>query len=148
MALSDAQEAVLEELVSTVPADVRWCVFGSANLALRGLEADPSDVDVLTAEAGAARIRDALAAEFVGTGEVGVSQVDEYRIGGVELEVVYAERAKDHQEPLADLGTVELDRVRGVPILPPDALVETYRRMGKDETAATLEETFSDRSMG
>jgi hypothetical protein len=120
---------------------VTWCVFGSANAALRGFEADPDDVDVLTTEAGAKRIQDAFEDAFVGSYEVGVSRVDEYRTRGEELEVVYSEDGTSHQEPLVDLDDVGIDHAAGdgIPLLSLPGMVEAYRAMGRHEAATSLE---------
>lgn len=143
MALSAAQETVLDELVGRIPDDVPWCVFGSAAVVLHGLDAEPSDIDVLATETGAEMIRDAFPDEFVGTSELGVSQVDEYRMRGEEVEVVYSVRAKDHQEPLVDLENVEIGSTdRGIPVLPVRWLVASYRKMDNHEAAAELERRF------
>ena len=125
MGLSAAQATVLDELVASIPDGVTWCVFGSTGAVLHGLDGDPGDVDVLTTESGAERIRAVLPEAFVGTRELGVSQIDEYRMRGEEIEVVYSERTKDHQEPLVDLEKVEIESTadRDVPLLPLRSLV-------------------------
>ena len=139
MGLPAAQETVLDELVATIPDEVRWYVFGSAATVLHGFDAEPSDIDVLTTEGGAEGIGSVLPDAFVRTREFGVSQVDEYRIRGEEVEVVYSVAAKDHQEPLVDLDGFEVEATdRGIPVLPVRPLVASYRRMGEHEAAAEL----------
>lgn len=138
MPLSPSQEAVLEDLVECVD-DARWCVFGSVDSVLRGLDENPSDVDVLATEAAAERIRAAFPASFVETRSVGDSLVDEYRRHGEELEVIYGGRRD--RDPLVDLTEVDLRHApdRGVPILPLEKVVRAYRDIDYDETAAKLE---------
>lgn len=139
MSLSPDKRRVLATLEERIPDDVTWCVFGSVAAAIEGLDEDPNDVDVLTTEAGAELVRAEFASEFVETTEVGVSQVDEYRLHGEEVEVVYSRTEKSHQEPLVDVTAVELETTeRGVPLLSPDDLVAAYRQMGKGETANRL----------
>ena len=144
MALTSTQRTVLDELATRIPDGVAWCVFGSTATVLHGVDGEPSDIDVLATEAGAETIRDAFLREFVGTGELGVSQVDEYRIHGEEVEVVYSIGTKDHQEPLVDLERVEFEQTdaRGVPVLPIRPLAAAYWKIGRDETATELEERF------
>lgn len=148
MGLSTTQEDVLDDLAAGIPEGVTWCVFGSTGMVLHGIDDDPSDIDVLTTETGAERIRNVFLDEFVGTKELGVSQIDEYRMHGEEIEVVYSTDTKDHQEPLVDLERVELESTDdwGVPVLPIRSLVTAYRTMGKHETAAELEERLLDPS--
>lgn len=146
VSLSPAKRRVLATLEERIPEAVTWCVFGSVAAAIEGVDENPSDVDVLTTEAGAELVREAFAEEFVGTTEVGVSQVDEYRLHGEAVEVVYSRGAKDHQEPLVEVTAVELTRTdRGVPVLPPEALVTAYRRMGNEERADRLDAEFRNR---
>lgn len=140
MTLSDAQERVLAELVARIPEDVQWCVFGSTDTVLRGLEDDPADVDVLTTAAGAEGIRSEFADSYADTREVGRSRIDEYRILGEEIEVVHADPGTNHGEPLVDLEAVDLERTpdRDVPLLPLDVLLDLYRRIDKHGTADRL----------
>ncbi|QLG28150.1 hypothetical protein HUG10_11585 [Halorarum halophilum] len=144
MALSASQEAVLNELVVNIPNSVSWCMFGSTDSVLRGLDDDPADIDVLTTESGAKRFRAVFSDEFVGTHEIGVSQIDEYRVHDEELEVLFSKREREHQEPLVDLGAVELEATadRGIPLLPLKPLVEAYRKIDKHDTADRLEDEF------
>lgn len=53
MSLSPSQEAVLMEIVTELPAGADWYIFGGVDSVLRGVEANLSDVNVLTAEATA-----------------------------------------------------------------------------------------------
>ncbi len=144
MALSDSQEAVLDDLVADISNDVTWCVIGSVDSVLRGLEDDPSDIDILTTNSGAEWFRDARSDGFVRTREVGESQIDEYRVREEELEVIFADRETDHQKPLVDLDTVEIESSgeREVPLLPLEELLRVYRKIDKHETADRLEDEF------
>ncbi|WP_248910349.1 hypothetical protein [Halocatena marina] len=145
MPLSAPQELVLTECVANIVPSVTWCIFGSTNSVLRGLDDDPSDIDILTTESGAHQIRETFSDAFVGTHEIGVSQIDEYQMHGEDLEVLFSTREKDHQEPLVDLDTVECETTvdRGVPLLPLDSLVEAYRKIDKHHTADRLEDKFN-----
>lgn len=144
MALSDSQEAVLDDLVADVPNDVAWCVIGSTDSVLRGLEDDPSDIDILTTNSGAEWFRDARSDEFVRTREVGDSQIDEYQVRDEELEVIFADCKKDHQKPLVDLDAVVIETSgdREIPLLPLEELLRVYRKIDKHETADRLEDEF------
>jgi len=142
--LTPSQEAVLYELAARVPDGVRWCIFGSVDSVLRGLDDDPSDVDVLTTATGARQFREAFSCEFVGTREVGTSRLDEYRVHGEELEVISGKGEGDDREPLVDLNAVEFETSvdRAVPMLPLEPLVDAYRRIDKHDAADGLEAEF------
>ncbi|MDJ1431551.1 hypothetical protein [Halostagnicola sp. A-GB9-2] len=144
MALSDSQEAVLGNLVTNIPNDVTWYVIGSIDSVLRGLEDDPNDIDILTTDSGAEWLRDACSDEFVRTRDVGDSQIDEYRIHGEELEVVFADHGNDHHEPLVDFHDIEMESAAepAVPLLPLEELLCVYRQIDKHETADRLEVEF------
>lgn len=148
MPLSQTQEAVLEDLVTSIPDESTWCMFGSVDSVLRGLEDDPSDVDVLATETCAEEIRATFSEAFVETRTIGASRLDEYRICGEEIEVIYPGRATADQDPLVDLTNVELTRTedRGVPLLPLPVLLAAYRKIDKHETADRLEEQFPNAS--
>lgn len=144
MGLSASQETVLDELVSNLPDSVTWCLFGSADSVLRGLDDDPNDIDILTTEPGAHEFRDVFSDAFVETRELGISQIDEYRMHGEELEVIFDLQEKDHQEPIVDLDAVAIETTaeRGVPVLALETALEAYRRIDKHETADRLEAEF------
>lgn len=149
MGLSASQAAVLEELLAVLPDDGTWCLFGSTDTVLRGLDDDPSDVDVLAMASTAGRFRETFPDDFVGTREVGRSQVDSYEIDGEEVEVIFARKAKDYQRPLVPLADVEFDRENelGAPLLPLDRLLDAYERIDRRETAERLRAAF-ERSDG
>lgn len=143
MALSDSQAAVLREFARTIPRGVTWCVIGSTDSVLRGLEDDPADIDVLTTDSGAERFRDVFSDEFVWTRNVGDSQIDKYRVREEELEVVFADPEKDH-ERLVDLDSIEMASAPepAVPLLPLEKLLRVYRKIDKHETADRLQAEF------
>lgn len=143
MSLSDSQAAVLRELVRTIPRSATWCVIGSIDSVLRGLDDDPADIDILTTDSGAERFRDAYSDDFVRTRNVGDSQIDEYRVRGEELEVVFADPEKAH-EPLVDLECIEMTSASepAVPLLPLEKLLRVYGKIDKHETADRLQEEF------
>lgn len=145
MSLSAPQELVLTECVANISPSVTWCIFGSTNSVLRGLDDDPSDIDILTTESGARQIRETFSDAFVGTHEIGISQIDEYQMYGEGLEVLFSKHEKDHQEPLVDLDTVECETTadRRVPLLPLYSLVEAYRKIDKHDTVDRLEDEFN-----
>jgi len=135
MGLTPTQEAVLDDLVATIPAEAPWAIIGSVDSVLRGLEADPNDVDLLASETAADALRDAFAEAFEGTRDVGDSIIDEYRIRGEEVEVIYPHAGGD--DWLVDFEGVELGESR-VPMLPVGDVVEVYREIGKKEAAERL----------
>jgi len=57
--VADYRDAVCR-LADELPAGVTWAVTGSANLALRGEDVEPDDVDVLCDETGAYTIEAAF----------------------------------------------------------------------------------------
>lgn len=144
MALSPSQEAVLDDFMTTLPDGVTWVIFGSVDSVLRGLDDDPNDVDVLTTNRGARAFRDAFPDAFVGTRELDLSRIDEYRLRGEEVEVVYRRPDTAPGEWLVDLESVAVERTDGrdVPLLPLDATLDAYRRLDRHDTADRLERAF------
>lgn len=143
MALSDSQTVILHELVRRIPRGVTWCVIGSTDSVLRGLEDDPADIDILTTDSGAERFRDAFSDGFVRTRNVSDSRIDEYRVQGEELEVIFADPAKAHEQ-LVDLDNIEMASASepAVPLLPLEKLLCVYRKIDKHETADRLQAEF------
>lgn len=141
MPLSLTQEAVLNSISRRVPSDGTWCIFGSTDSVLRGLDDDPSDIDILATEEVAKQFRKRFSDGFVGTREVGQSQIDEYEMIGEEVEVIFSCSEKDHQKPLLDIDTLDLEVTadREIPMLPLPALIRAYRQIGKHGTADRLE---------
>ncbi|ELZ75522.1 hypothetical protein C455_16053 [Haloferax larsenii JCM 13917] len=141
MPLSASQETVLEELVEKLSDSATWCVIGSTDSVLRGLDDDPSDIDILATEAAAKQFRDRFSDGFTDTREVGQSQIDTYVVHGEEVEVIFCHREKSHQTPLIDLERIEVVQTEnsGVPLLPLEHLVTVYEQIGKQETVVRLQ---------
>lgn len=74
-------------------ADIKWAVFGSTNLALRGIEIEPNDIDILTDEKGAYEIEKLFSkystrkVVYCSNGKV-TSHFGALGIAGVKAEVV------------------------------------------------------------
>ncbi|MFB6236433.1 MAG: hypothetical protein ABEH81_08535 [Halopenitus sp.] len=144
MPLSTSQETILNQITQGVPEEATWCIFGSTDSVLRGLDDDPSDIDILATEEAAKQFRELFSGGFVKTQEVGHSQMDEYQVNGEEIEVIYSHSEKTHQKPLVRLDERELvtSDDRGIPMLPLHPLIHAYRQIDKNETANRLESRF------
>ena len=72
---------------------VKWTLVGSASLALRGLDVEPGDIDIMTSEKDAYRINDLLKeyevkpAKF-GSSDLFKSHLCELKVRGVKVEVM------------------------------------------------------------
>ncbi|KZN26272.1 hypothetical protein A4G99_21930 [Haladaptatus sp. R4] len=141
MTLSPVKREVLDEIRTRVSDHATWCLFGSTDTVLRGLDDDPNDIDILATEEAAEEFRAKFADDFVDTRELGYSQIDTYEVGGEELEVIFSRDEKPQQEPLIDLSEVSLETSDdpAMPLLPLDSLVRAYRKIEKHETADRLE---------
>ena len=144
MPLSTSQETVLDEIVDKVPAHVTWCIFGSTDSVLRGLDDTPADIDILATEPAAEQFREVFSGGFTETREVGHSQIDRYQVNSEELEVIYSRTKKDQQKPLVNLDDVELKTTdeRRIPMLSLEPLIDAYRQINKNRTAERLEANF------
>lgn len=144
MPLTTAQEDVLDLISQRIPSHVTWCIFGSTDSVLRGLDDDPSDIDILATEEAAGTFREQFSDGFVETREIGHSQIDEYVVNGEEIEVIFSCDAKEHQKPLLRLDEIELELMsnRRIPMLPFSSLIHAYRQIDKHETANRLESHF------
>ncbi|MGA9402788.1 hypothetical protein [Haladaptatus sp.] len=144
MTLSPTKREVLNEIRTRISDDTTWCLFGSTDTVLRGLDDDPNDIDILATEEAAEEFRAKFAGDFIATRELGYSQIDTYEVNGEELEVIFSRDEKPHQESLVDLNEVSLETSDdpAMPILPLDSVVRTYRKIEKHETADRLESEF------
>lgn len=141
MPLSASQEAILKKLTQEFPKEATWYIFGSTDSVLRGLDDDPSDIDILATEDAAEKFRKFFSNDFVDSWEVGHSQIDEYQVNGEEIEIIFSYGEKAHQKPLVRFSELELEtsKDRGIPMLPLQPLLHAYRQIDKHETANRLE---------
>ena len=146
------RDAVLELVDRLADTDVTWAVTASANLALRGFDVEPGDVDVMSDAAGVHRIATVFADDVVrpvvppsrarhgnirsyfGSLELAGAKVElmgdvEHRIDG---EWVPADDVGNHREFLAVSG-------RRVPVMPLDHERRAYRALGRAGRVALLE---------
>lgn len=141
MPLSVSQETVLDIITRRLPEEATWCIFGSTDSVLRGLDDDPSDIDILATEEGAQQFRVLFSEDFVETHEIGYSQIDEYQVNGEEIEVIFSNSTKNHQKPLVSLDELELEVSddREIPMLPLQSLIHAYRQVDRNDTAKRLQ---------
>ena len=132
-------------------ADVNWVVTGSVGFALQGVPVSPSDLDIQTDEAGAYEI-ERLFSEFV-VRRVALSTADNIRshfgallIDGVEVEImgdIQKKRDDGSWDDPVDLDdhkrVVEIEGI-SVPVLSLEYERDAYKRLGRMDKAAMLEE--------
>ncbi|MDZ7700954.1 MAG: hypothetical protein U5J98_02175 [Halobacteriales archaeon] len=148
MTYREAACALADRLAET---DVTWAVTASANLALRGFDVEPGDLDVMTDAAGIERIAEAFAGDVVrpvrppAAAENGNirSYFGALELAGTEVELMGDvehrvdgrwERADDvasHRELLAVDG-------RELPAMPLDHERRAYRALGREGRVALL----------
>lgn len=144
MPLSTTQEDVLDKILAQISDDVPWCIIGSTDSVLRGLDDDPSDIDILATEAAAKQFREVFFDGFIETREVESSQIDTFVVRGEEVEVIFNCSSKSHQKPLINLEEVRFERgnKQDVPLLPLENLISVYEQINKHETAERLKDEF------
>ncbi|HBY97811.1 MAG TPA: hypothetical protein DEP84_28370 [Chloroflexi bacterium] len=130
---------------------VSWALTGSLGFALQGVPVEPHDIDIQTDEVGAYAIEERLS-EWVSS-RVNFSSTERIRshfgaltIGGIRVEIMGAiqKRLEDGTwEDPVDLAChkriVEVEGMR-VPVLSLEYEVQAYRKLGRFERAALLEE--------
>jgi hypothetical protein len=144
----------IEHLVADLDDEVTWAVTASANLALRGFSVDPSDVDVLTDEAGARTILERFDGDVtraitpptsVREGNIR-SHYGELSLGSVPVDVMgdvqlrEPDRGPGEWGPVVDPGQREflsVDRQR-VPVMPLSYERRCYAALGRDEKLRLL----------
>ena len=146
------RDAVRELVERLSDAEVVWAVTASANLALRGFDVEPGDVDVMTDAAGVRRMAEAFAdavvrpirpPERAENGNIR-SYFGALELGGTEVELMgdVEHRVDGAWVPAADVGThrefLTVDG-REVPVMPLDHERRAYRAIGRDERVALLE---------
>ncbi|PSG98858.1 MAG: hypothetical protein BRC29_01895 [Nanohaloarchaea archaeon SW_7_43_1] len=130
----------LREIAAMLPEECDWAAFGSIDSALRGVEVEPDDIDLLMEEDTACEFRTIFNPKFVETEKIGVSQIDRYRINGEDVEVIYSRTKEDDQKPLVEWEEIEIEKIEnGVPLLPIDRIIKAYRKIGKTDRAKELE---------
>ncbi|MEM4780957.1 MAG: hypothetical protein QXG03_05295 [Halalkalicoccus sp.] len=131
--------------------DVTWALTGSLNLALRGLDVDPDDVDVMTDAEGASTVGSVLEERVVRP--VARSRSREKRIesqfgalelGGVEVEVMGDVRHLVDGEWTAPIDVAAhrefLDvEARAIPAMSLEHELTGYRELGREGRVARIE---------
>jgi hypothetical protein len=139
-------------LTAGIPEDVTWAVTASANLALRGYDVTPGDVDLKTDADGADTIADtfsdAVVEPVTSPGESDAAWIRSHygalELAGMRVELVGDAEFFDGDEwvsspPVAgNREFVDVDGV-SVPVMSLDYERAQYRAKGDDERLARLE---------
>ncbi|PSH01943.1 MAG: hypothetical protein BRC27_00375 [Nanohaloarchaea archaeon SW_10_44_10] len=140
MPINPKKLEALKEIAATLPEECNWAAFGSVDSALRGVEVEPNDIDLLMKEDAANEFRKIFNPKFVETEKMGLSQIDRYRINGEDVEVIYSRTKEDDQEPLVEWEEIKIEKTEnGVPLLPIDRIIKAYRKIDKTDRAKELE---------
>ena len=151
MSLSPPFFAALETLCARLD-DPLWAVTGSTNLALREVPVEPSDIDLMTDEAGAyeveARFEERITQPVTPSESVAkriASHFGALTIEGVTVELMGGvEHLVDGEwVPAAPVADREFLTVSGyeIPVLPIAAEREGYRELGRDERVRLIDAT-------
>jgi len=143
---------VLKRLIDELEGkDIEWAVVGSMALALRGAPLDPHDIDIMTDRAGAYEI-ERLFSKYV-TRRVALRSSDKIRshFGALEIDGMKIEIMGEFQHRREDGGwdeppdlralrqTIMVEGMR-IPVPRLDWSRESYRRLGRPERVAMIEE--------
>ena len=149
MSLSPPFLAALETLCARLD-DLRWAVTGSTNLALRGVPVEPSDIDLMTDEAGAyeveARFEDRITKPVAPSQSVEKhisSHFGALAIGGVRVELMGGvEHLVDGEwvpaTPVTDRESLAGEGME-IPAMPIEAEREGYRELGRDDRVRLID---------
>ena len=149
MSLSPPFFAALETLCARLD-DPLWAVTGSTNLALREVPVEPSDIDLMTDEAGAyeveARFEERITQPVTPSKSVEkhiASHFGALAVEGVTVELMGGvEHLVDGEwVPAAPVTDREFLAVEGleVPAMPIEAEHEGYRELGRDERVRLID---------
>ncbi|PSH00318.1 MAG: hypothetical protein BRC28_00350 [Nanohaloarchaea archaeon SW_4_43_9] len=140
MPINPKKLEALHEIAVKLPEGFTWAVFGSVYSALRGIEVEPNDIDLLMKEDAADEFRKIFKPKFVETEKMELSQIDRYRINEEDVEVIYSKTEEDDQEPLVEWEEIKIEKTEnGVPLLPIDQIIKAYRKIDKTDRAKELE---------
>jgi hypothetical protein len=142
----------LVALCDRLPADCSWAVTASENLALRGFDVSPGDVDVVTDAEGAYRIEE-LFSEHVVRAVVPPEEAEADRIrshfgalslSGTEVELMGDVEHRFEGEWVTDPPVAETREFlpvagREVPVMPLSYEAYGYRARGEPDRAAAVE---------
>ncbi|MFC5971411.1 nucleotidyltransferase domain-containing protein [Halomarina salina] len=139
-------------LCDRLPSDLPWAVTASENLALRGFDVSPGDVDLATTADGVYRIeelfsdhvtRDVVPPEEAET-ETIRSHFGALSLHGTEVELMGdVEHHIDGEwvadPPVAEVREFRTVEGREVPVIPLDVEAAGYRARGEPDRAAAIE---------
>ena len=144
------REAV-RRLAADAP-EVPWAITASANLALRGFDVEPGDVDMMTTERGAYAFEEAFSRDVVrpvvppteAAGERIRSHYGALSLAGVDVEVMgdVAHRVGDEWVPAGDVAAerefLSADGVEA-PVMSLEHECEGYRALGREGRVELVE---------
>ncbi|MFB6215517.1 MAG: nucleotidyltransferase domain-containing protein [Candidatus Aenigmatarchaeota archaeon] len=135
---------------------LRWSVIGSTNMALHGMDVEPSDLDIVTNVEGAREIREEFHGDVeeemkrvVSDGDspdyhemtLEIQDVEVHVIGGYEDDVYFGKIVEGRTEGLRS-GDLE------VPCLTLRAEMDAYRSIGRGNKAERIKEYLIDLNEG
>ena len=139
-------------LCDRLPSDLPWAVTASENLALRGFDVSPGDVDVTTTAAGVYRIEDLFSdhvARDVVPPEDAEAETIRSHFGALSLHDTEVELMGDVEHrvegtwvadpPVAESREFVAVEGREVPVMPLDVEAAGYRARGEDGRADAIE---------
>jgi len=142
----------LVALCDRLPANCSWAVTASENLALRGFDVSPGDVDLITDAQSAYRIEklfaDAVVREVVPPEEAEAEHIRSHfgalSLSGTEVELMGDVDHRVDGEWVADPPVAETREFlavagRAVPVMPLSYEAYGYRARGEPERAAVVE---------
>jgi len=128
-------------------SDIKWAIFGSANLLLQGLQIKPNDIDILTDEQGAYKIENIFSkysvkkVSFSSNGKV-QSHYGAFDIDGVKVEIIGDFRSSVDLKPIAELKNctnLMLGDIK-LPCLTLEDELISYTRLGRPEKVKLIKE--------
>ncbi|MDP2908483.1 MAG: hypothetical protein Q8N77_01625 [Nanoarchaeota archaeon] len=123
--------------------NINWCLIGSTNLALQGIEIEPNDIDIMADKQGAYEI-----GELLGEYETRPVQYKEagtfagykgkFKINNIEIEVIGELKIKNVYRPIGGhIVMVKIDSL-AIPCMDLKSEYEAYQKLGRKEKAELI----------
>lgn len=129
--------------------NINWCLVGSTNLALQGIEIEPNDIDIITDKQGAYEIGELLR-EYetrpVQYQEVGTfaGYKGKFKINNIEIEVIGELKIKNvYKSIVGHIIMVKIDSLV-LPCMELKSEYEAYTRLGRKEKAELIRQKLKN----